>query len=118
MKYLSEEQIDKTRTFTLTKEHIKLLRRMFVGWQYCETGAPEVDPKRPYGNSLVAQDVAEIIGEKYDDEDPSESQDRKLLALHRETQLALQVVLTTGSFRLGRYMKLDQFDDTSWSFAK
>lgn len=118
MKYLSVEQIYKTRTFTLTEDHVKLLRRAYVGWQDCETGAPEVDPKRPYGNSSVAQDIAEILGEEYDQEDPSESQDRRLLTLHRETQLALQVVLATGAFKLGNYKKKDEYDDTSWFFVK
>jgi hypothetical protein len=43
----------KTQTFKLTDEHLKLLRRFNVGWQDSESGAPEIDPKRPYGNSAV-----------------------------------------------------------------
>ena len=45
----------------LTEEHIKLLRNMYVGWGYCEFGAPEIDPKRPYGNSHVIGDIHTIL---------------------------------------------------------
>jgi len=42
---------DKIR-FELTEQHLKLIRRMTVRYNdYCEFGAPEIDPKRPYGNS-------------------------------------------------------------------
>lgn len=47
--------------FNLKEEHIKLLRAMYVGWSDCEYGAPEIDPKRPYGNSYVEGDVHEIL---------------------------------------------------------
>lgn len=94
------------RTFTITEEHMKLARRMYVGWQNCEFGAPEIDPKRPYGNSDVHGDIAEIIGLKpSDDEDepftPNEVDvmDR----LHKGMQLVLQIGLSTGSFEAGTY---------------
>lgn len=85
-------------TFTITENHFKLLRRMYVGWQNCETGAPEIDPKRPYGNSDVENDVAEIIGDKVDrcphcDELLSDDISDKMMALHRETETALEIVL-------------------------
>lgn len=48
--------------FELTRDHLKLLRNAYVGWHDCETGAPRIDPKRPYGNQRVALDVAEILG--------------------------------------------------------
>lgn len=94
--------------FTLTDAHIKLLRRACIGWQNCETGAPEIDPKRPYGNSYVIGDVAEILGEKATDPDDdsnfSEEQRERLMALHQETETALQIVLATGAFTPGRYV--------------
>ena len=37
------------KEFWLKEEHIKLLRAAYVQWNNCETGAPEIDPKRPYG---------------------------------------------------------------------
>lgn len=84
------------QTFTLTDEHLKLIRRMYVGWQDAETGAPEIDPKRPYGNSDVPGDVHEILtGEMVDNDEVvlSPEQRARYLALHRETETALQIVL-------------------------
>lgn len=92
--------------FTLTEDHIKLLRQMNVGWQQCEFGAPEIDPKRPYGNSQVYYDIAEHLGLDIpeDDEAFTDEQKEKMLKLHRETEDALQIVLTTGTFKPGIYV--------------
>lgn len=49
------------KTFEIKKEHLRLLKRMCWGWQDCEYGAPEVSPKRPYGNSSVLEDIKEIV---------------------------------------------------------
>ncbi len=108
----------RVKRFVLTEEHIKLLRRMEVGWQDAETGAPEIDPKRPYGNSYVERDVLEILGLDHatmtvggvtvamdlpdDDDLPAELMERAR-KLHRETETALQIVLRTGSFEPGTY---------------
>lgn len=95
--------------FTLTEDHVKLVRQMLVNWQDCEYGAPEIDPKRPYGNSNVAYDIHEILTGKewdYGDEDTNEmSGDMadKYYAIHRETDKALQIILASGSFRPGVY---------------
>lgn len=88
---------------------------MFVGWQDCETGAPEIDPKRPYGNSYVPEDIAEIVGFKYNkDKGMTTNQEDKMYAMHRETELALQIVLCTGKFITGNFKKKDEYDDRSW----
>jgi hypothetical protein len=104
--------------FVLTEEHIKLLRGMYVGWNDCEFGAPEIDPKRPYGNSNPYPDMlvllghslkvdAELMGEKIElDEDCYELPETvvsKLRKLHSETEIALQIVLSTGAFAPGIY---------------
>lgn len=106
--------------FTLTAEHIKLLRHAFVGWQDCETGAPEIDPKRPYGNSDVGNDIHEILtGEtiglrdsKRDELNDAETEWYSIL--HRDTEKALQIVLATGSFEPGEFEKGEIYDDRSW----
>ncbi len=99
------------RRFTLTEEHLKLLRAMFVTWWHCETGAPAIDPKRPYGNSDVTGDIAEIIGivpiETDDDPAWPVGTSERCEKLHEETQTALQVVLATGRFRIGEYVADD-----------
>ena len=105
------------REFTLTEEHLKLLENACVGWQDCETGAPEIDPKRPYGNSSVWLDVAEILGKPLP-EDGDESASGQHLErstreecerLHRETETALEIVLTTRSFLPGRYVLANEY---------
>lgn len=104
----------RVETFTLTWEHVRLLQRANISWQDCETGAPEIDPKRPYGNSFVAGDIAEILGIKWDDDEmPGELRDR-LMGIHRETETALQVILASKSFELGRYELENRHHRASW----
>jgi hypothetical protein len=89
-------------TFNLTENHIKLLRNMYVCWDSCEYGAPAIDPKRPYGNSWVERDIHVILT----GEEPNELSDElkeEYYNLHKETQTALQIVLTTGKFEVGVY---------------
>jgi len=97
--------------FVLGNDHLKLLRAARVQWQNCETGAPEIDPRRPYGNSDVAGDVARILGCEVQrcphcHEPLSEQCDEALMQAHRETETALQIVLalagraaTTGVYK-------------------
>lgn len=105
-------------TFTLTDAYVKLLKQANVCWQDCETGAPEIDPKRPYGNSDVWNDVAEILNlkaghgcancgdpcEKCADGAAGEKFREECLAIHRGTEYALQIVLQHG-YRLGTYKR-------------
>lgn len=115
--------------FEMKVEHLKLLQRFIVGWQDCEFGAPEIDPKRPYGNSHVHQDMIEVLGfetlkegiykfklfgkewllkgedeyniylEGADEEKLIDELDK----LHKETEIALQICLDTQSFETGKY---------------
>jgi hypothetical protein len=101
-------------TFELTADHVTLLRHAYTGWQDCETGAPEVDPKRPYGNSYVPGDVAELLGWEPGDWEDGERvlgdrQVERALELHRETATALEVVLRAGSFEPGTYVTTDRY---------
>ena len=110
----------KKTIFEVKEEHLKLLKNMCVGWQNCEFGAPEIDPKRPYGNSSVVQDIAETLGlkkikgnlskielfgkEYFVVEDEMEEELEEVLSkLHRETETVLQIVLNTGMFKAGKY---------------
>lgn len=78
-------------------------------------GAPCIDSKRPYGNSDVIGDMYEILTDKVIDENELDSQDidydefvdslhDKYEKLHRETETALQIVLSTGKFEIGKYV--------------
>lgn len=91
--------------FILKKEHLKLLQRAYVRWEDCEFGAPAIDCKRPYGNSSVFQDIAEILEIEYPEEPSREYMDA-LNRLHAETQIALQIILQTQAFKLGKYKQV------------
>ena len=84
-------------------DHIKLLRRAYVRWEDCEYGAPAIDCKRPYGNSSVEEDIAEILDWPINDEELSSYQRGLAAKLHGETQTALQIFLTTGKMEIGIY---------------
>lgn len=99
----------------ITEAHLKLLRRANVGWEDCEFGAPAIDCKRPYGNSSVYQDIAEILGWEFDeDEGPTQEQEQTADRLHTETLDVLQIALCTGQFKAGSYYKQDRYNNRSW----
>ena len=105
--------------FTVTDEHLWLLRRAYISWDDMEFGAPGISPKRPYGNSNVFADIAEILevpdSEWMDaDEEVTPDAEWRFLRLHVDTAIALQVALATGEFRTGRYVRDDKWDSRSW----
>jgi hypothetical protein len=127
-----EKRIDNMQVFEMTESHIKLLNNFYVGWDDCEFGAPCIDPKRPYGNSSGVDDVAEVLGikktkdnvEDYDKDEAKNYDDKsdyindlewneetyeKLMNLHKETKIALQIVLSTKCFELGKYKKKESY---------
>lgn len=91
--------------FTITPDHLLLLRNMQVGWSWGEYGAPCISPKRPYGNSDVPADIARILGWQRDDDGLPERAAR----IHAEMGVVLQIVLTTLSFRAGRYTRRNPY---------
>lgn len=99
--------------FELKKEHLELLKNSIVRWFDCEFGAPCIDCKRPYGNSDVFDDIAEIINldkkENYDykEDDWKEEAQDFMEDLHRQTQIALEIILHCQTFKLGKYKKID-----------
>ncbi len=104
-----------SQEFTLTEQHLALLRRAYVGWEDCEFGAPAIDCKRPYGNSSVENDIAEILGWPVDDEDgPTRAQRERAAVIHAETQTALQIILATGDMTPGAFRRTEQYNSRSW----
>lgn len=97
-----------TPDFILTEQHLALLRHAYVRWEDCEYGAPAIDCKRPYGNSSVVADIAEILGVPLDPDADDygltvETRER-LERLHRETGIALEILLTANRAPVGRYV--------------
>jgi hypothetical protein len=112
------------QAFRLTSQHLTLLQHMYVGWQDMEYGAPEIDPKRPYGNSDVEDDICTILAlETMPDSDiedafvPSHAARRQAAALHLEMEQALSIVLATASFRPGLYQLTEPYNLRSWVFV-
>ena len=101
--------------FTLKEEHLKLLKRMYVGWSECEFGAPEINPKRPYGNSDVIGDIHEILTGDTNSENISDELYDYYNNLHYDTQIALQIAVRTQQFKLGRYRKTELYRQ-NWEF--
>jgi hypothetical protein len=107
------ESIRRVTEFTVTADHLKLLRHAYVTWHDGEYGSPSIDPKRPYGESYVERSMAEILGvpesEWLDEErGPLPGVEKLCAQLHAETAIALQIVLATGEFRAGRYTRLER----------
>lgn len=108
----SENGMSTNETFTVTEQHLKLLRHAYVRWEDCAFGAPAIDCKRPYGNSYVIGDIREIlhrdatVGLDEDELARWEKANREhLVRLHRETETVLQIALDTGEFRAGEYVR-------------
>jgi hypothetical protein len=94
------------KCFTITDLHLKLAKRMYVSWDDAEFGAPCIDPKRPYGNGDVIEDIKEIIGSECDKD--------FAIKIHKEMETALQIFLCTQSFKAGTYRMADKYKDLSW----
>jgi len=105
--------------FRLTEQHIKLLQQMYCAFYHSAyDGAPAIDVKRPYGNSFVAGDVNDIVfQEEWDEDDdmPEELYER-CMALHKETGKALQICLSTVSFKPGLYGRPTSYDTQTWEW--
>jgi len=107
--------------FTITKDHIKLLKRMFIEWDgSCYEGAPGVDLKRPYGNSGVYEDICEILGlhEPCGECGANEDSLEKAQEIHLEMLNVLQIICCTAAVKTGTYIKKDRYDSLSWVLKK
>lgn len=106
--------LDYATDFNLTEEHLTLLRNACVGWGDGDYGAPEVEPKRPYGNSDVQNDVAKVLGWTWDGSGMPYAIAWRADQLHAETALALQICLSVGRFEAGRYERDAGFGRRPW----
>jgi hypothetical protein len=83
---------------------------MYIDYDaYTEFGAPCVDPKRPYGNSDVIADIAEILGwmpkDWYDgNQDKPDEWKVNGNRIHKEMQTVLQILVVNFSIRPGTYV--------------
>ena len=96
--------------FTLTPEHVQLLRRSNVNYSgHGEWGYVGLDCKRPFGNGDLVGDMATILGVDPvapDDEEehwPPGTSDKMVKMFKEELPIALSVVLAAGTFEPGEY---------------
>lgn len=102
----------------VTENHLKLLKNLHVGWDYTEFGAPCIDPKRPFGNSNVFSDMAQILGfELANHEKQPELYDKQCTSLvkgYHELQYCLQILCTNLKLESGKYVLENEYDVKSW----
>ena len=105
------------KKFTVTGDHLLLMKELEMDWNDIEFGAPTVNPKRPYGNTDVCKDMLKILdweisvsindgpGEPFDidNDDLPETLEETLEEIHKELETVLQICLSTGSFEAGTY---------------
>jgi hypothetical protein len=113
-----------TKRFEVKSEHLKLLPKMYWGWQNCEFGAPEVDPKRPYGNKSVVLDIMNILGEepkrcRYCDELLEGVDEDKYVQLHKDMEQVLDILTDNAEngIRPGIYQKGIHSSMSRWAFV-
>ena len=96
--------------FHLKQDHIDLLEHANIRWSDVEYGAPEMDSKRPFGNSgsiYIEHQICEYLGLEpvatdhednpvYDDEEK-----REALRTYNELDTALRIVLSKQTFKPG-----------------
>ncbi len=106
--------------FLLKQEHLTLLQNANVIWEDAEAGAPVIHTKRPYGDSGVIQTIFEILGWDTEtcphcDESIGEDRSEEAEKLHRETEIAMQIVLVRAGdvVELGWYRRSTR-DDRVW----
>ncbi len=100
------------KQFTLTSDHITLLRNATVWWNDMEYGAPGIYPKKPYGNGDVVGDMAKLLGVEPVLTDDGETRwppgtSERMGKLHRELEDALQIVLLASIVSPGKYVSDD-----------
>ena len=83
------------KNFRLKPDHIKLLKRMeFETLDWGDLACIGVNGKRPFGNSYVGRDIANILGWKLDeDEELTDAQQKKDDRLMEELPLALNLLI-------------------------
>lgn len=94
--------------FRVNEKHIKLLKNMYVTWNCSCFGAPTVEPKKPYGNSRVYEDMRKILDLGKNNEDGelnlSDKEVEELSELHHEMEIVLQILLYNCSIEPGVYI--------------
>lgn len=114
------------QTVVVTEDHLKLLPELNIEWdEYAEyAGAPEINPKRPYGNSDVYGDIAETLEwtlplDHFGDPEMSFSQINAAKILHREMCAVLQVLVQNPTtFGVGTWRNTHPYAPSGVRYTK
>lgn len=87
---------------------MKLLRAMVVSWDITESGGATIDPEIPYGSNDLLADVKRIC---------DVHTDKEAIALHRQTQDALDDFLRHAQLRSGKYSYANQLANKEPEFT-
>lgn len=110
--------------FEVKPYHLRLLQRCYTSWDDCEFGAPQIDPKRPFGNSgsssilqVVAQEAGLLTAYKHINWNEESIFDvvedniiKEARRIYEELEICLQILLNDlaivpGKYRLDGYGK-------------
>ena len=107
--------------FTVTEGHLKLLKR--ANWESddgCEFGSVGLNPKRPFGNSDVYEDMHKIMEDKntlVDDEFSDKAIQLYNHIFFQELPVVLEIICTTGLVKAGKYERTNEFKN-DWKPVK
>lgn len=110
--------------FTLTEDHLKLLSHVNIEWDdTCYDGAAGMDLKRPYHTKYdLAINICFLVGWiTYDQllkQKATKRLQQKAMALHRDMQYVLQIVLIGRTFELGKYELVGSMNHCHWTKVK
>lgn len=109
--------LEQIKTFEVKPYHLRLLQRCYTSWDDCEFGAPQIDPKRPFGNSgassiltVVAKETGALDNLTGIDFDNCNLYDvlntakiNELHAIYTELEICLQILLNDLAIVPGKY---------------
>lgn len=99
---------DRNAEIEITDDHIKLAKELIISWQdHPYSGHPEVDAKRPYGNSNVEEDLAEHL---------PHLEEKERWRIHREMTEMLQILIQFADLEKlkGKYYQ-PRFEYLKWT---
>lgn len=100
-----------TKRFEITKDHLKLLKRMNVFDIENPMDAPMINQKAPYGTVDIAGDVLEILGhEKGLSGEYPQQQRNQAAIVHDQMSIVLQILLRLGEIRTGEFKRVPDTD--------
>lgn len=98
----------------ITQDHLKLLKNLYIEfYEDVNYGSISSDSKRPFGNSDVLYDIAEIL-EWEVDEELTDEQESRAAQLFADLAIVLQICLVNQSFETGEFKLSNKYDTRSW----